>query len=347
MSHQRPFPDVLYDELMRLAGSQHGILLAVSGGADSMALFHGVLALAKRAGMGRVEVAHLNHALRGSESDADAEFVRQACLSAGVPFVVETLAAHVLQADSRGSLEESARTARYDFLQRTAVARNLSRIATAHHQQDQAETLLFSLLRGTGLRGLRGIPDVRLCCEGLHIIRPMLKIERTAVRQYLAESGIDCREDSSNATPEFARNRIRLMLKAMDSGQAGRLESSLLRLSHQASLTTQIMDQVAEKILKSSLLEVTETEVKLDRLPLMNWPEPLVRHALLLLWIRQHWPRQRMNAGQWQRLSDAAITGSPPRWSFPGGVRLNIRRKILHLHVSELETGAHKAAAPV
>jgi len=330
-----PFLNVLHEGLTRLTDGRPGVLLAVSGGADSMALLNGVLALAQKTGIQQLEVAHLNHGLRGAESDEDAEFVREACRTAGVSCVVEALSAQALRADSRGSLEESARTARYDFLQRTALARNLPLIATAHHQQDQAETLLFSLLRGTGLRGLRGIPEIRQCSQGVRIIRPMLRIDRVTVLQYLTTCGVTCREDSSNSTAEFARNRIRLLLRSMEDDQARVFESSLLRLSHQARLTTEIMDQVAETILKASLLEVTATEVKLDRTQLTHWPEPLVRHSLILTWILQGWPRQRMDAVQWQRLSDAAITGRPPRWSFPGGVRLSIRRTVLHLYASE------------
>lgn len=326
-----PFLTDLRHSLTRLGTAEQGILIAVSGGADSMAILHGILKIAEEIDIRRIEVAHLNHGLRGSESDADAELVQYVCTSLGVPLTIESLAAGKLKANSRGSLEESARIARYEFLYRTAASQRLSLIATAHHQQDQVETLLFSLLRGTGLRGLCGIPESRLVSPEIRIIRPLLTISRAIVRHFIDRNGIAYRDDSSNNTAAFARNGIRQLMQAMPVEHSGFLEQRLLRLSQQALLTIRSMDLVAEVILSESLLEATADVVRLDRIRLSDWPEPLMRHALILQWTRQNWPRQQMNTAQWQRMSVAALTGKPRRWSFPDGVELSVHRTLLRL----------------
>ncbi len=334
MNRCQSFTDSLAEGLIRLNPDRQAILLAVSGGADSMAMLHGTVAIAQQLGLTRIEVAHLNHGLRDSESQADAALVAQTCRTAGIEFVLGTIDSAVLKKDSRGSLEESARTARYHFLSRVARQRNLPLIATAHHQQDQVETVLFSLLRGTGLRGLQGIPPTRPDSPGSQIIRPMLMIDRPAIEQYISNQKICYRDDASNESPDFARNRIRILLKALPAEQACVLTSHLLELSGQASQTMAAMKQVACNILNSCVLTATPSDVTFDRKQLQRWPEPLVRHALTEQWIAQNWPRRNMNREHWHRLSAAVTTGVPRRWSFPGGVQMTIRRSILHLEIA-------------
>lgn len=312
------------------------MLIAVSGGADSMALLHGVLRIAGRLENARIEVAHLNHGLRGTESDEDLQLVQDVCGSAEVICNTDSLSPGSLQQDSRGSLEESARAARYAFLHRIALERGLPLIVTAHHQQDQLETILFSLLRGTGLRGLGGIPETRDLSPGVKIVRPMLRIEKETVRKYVASEKIAYREDSSNQTAEFARNRIRLALQSLSGvpghgSELARFTSCLLRLGQQAKSTMQVIDCVSEQILAESLREQSPQKITFDCSQLRRWPEPLIRHALILQWSRQQWPRRAMTTFQWHQLSQAASTGSPRRWSFPDGVRMSRRRDALML----------------
>ncbi len=331
MNERCPFLAQLCEGLSRPKTAGQGLLLAVSGGADSMAMLQGTLSVADTFHFERIVVAHLNHGLRGDESDEDADFVRQVCLHAGVNHISEALPSDLLKHSTRGSLEEVARAARYDFLHRTALSQNLSMVATAHHQQDQTETVLFSLLRGTGFRGLSGIPEVRNLGSKVKIIRPMLRIEKDIVREYIRTNSVAYRDDSSNETAEFTRNRIRLLMKQLPSDQSRVMEAQLLELSKQATATLIAMDHAAEFILRGACQELSAETARLDRRKLLAWPEPLVRHSLILLWTQQHWPRQQMNTAQWQRLSAAAVSGTPRRWSFPGGVRLVIKRSMLVL----------------
>lgn len=178
----------------------HRVGVAVSGGADSTALLHALVEIAPRLGL-YLEVLHLNHGLRGQESDGDEAFVRQLAARLDLPVSVE----RADLGDASGSLEERGRYARCAFFASMRQQNNLDRIATGHTQSDQAETVLFRLLRGTGPQGLRGILPVT--AEGL--IRPLLGVTRAQVETWLRDKGLTWREDSSNRDPRHTRNRLR------------------------------------------------------------------------------------------------------------------------------------------
>ena len=174
--------------------------VAVSGGADSVCLLYALLELAPRRDL-RLSVLHLDHGLRGEESRQDAEFVRALAARLGLPFCLRETAV----AQSPDNLEQAARRARLDFFRETIASGGVERVATGHTRSDQAETVLFRFLRGSGTAGLAGIRPVT--SEG--IVRPLIEVERSEVRRFLLERGIAWREDSTNASLQFARNRIR------------------------------------------------------------------------------------------------------------------------------------------
>lgn len=170
------------------------IICAVSGGADSVAMLFGMYLLKDRMGF-RLSAAHFNHRLRGEESDADEAFVRNFCDRYDIPLAVGS---GEIVSGAKG-LEAAARDARYGFLRSLP-----GKIATAHTADDNAETVLMHILRGSGLKGLGAITPV----SG-NLIRPMLNITRQEVEDFLAEYYLPHREDSSNSTDQFLRNRIR------------------------------------------------------------------------------------------------------------------------------------------
>lgn len=204
------------------------ILCAVSGGRDSMALLHLLTALAEEGGF-RVHAAHFNHHLRPT-ADRDEDFVRRWCGDRGIPLTCGGGDAAAFAKAAGTSLEDGARQLRYRFLEETADQVGAARIATAHHREDNAETVLLHLLRGTGLRGLGGIPPVRG-----RIVRPLLETGRGEIDAYAARHQIPYREDETNADPRFTRNRLRLevmpLLEAVSPGCAGRIAgaAALLR----------------------------------------------------------------------------------------------------------------------
>jgi tRNA(Ile)-lysidine synthase len=173
--------------------------VAVSGGADSVCLLHALVELAPQWDLAFC-VLHLNHGLRGEESDADEQFVGDLAAKLGLRAIVRS----VNLAAAHDNLEQAARQARLEFFREQRAA-GLARIATGHTASDQAETVLFRFLRGSGGAGLAAIRPVTF--EGL--VRPLLQVERADVEQFLRERDIPWREDSSNASLRFARNRIR------------------------------------------------------------------------------------------------------------------------------------------
>ncbi|MBS1853692.1 MAG: tRNA lysidine(34) synthetase TilS [Acidobacteria bacterium] len=185
----------------------NGVAVAVSGGADSVALLR--LLLEARLELGIVlSVAHFNHQLRGAEADADEQFVRALAGRHDLEFHGGRGDVAAYATEKSLSLEAAARALRYDFFRRLLRENSLTQIATAHTLDDQAETVLLRLARGTGTRGLAGIYP-RLAVEQAAIIRPLLSIRRQELEAYLTKLGQDWREDSSNRDLQHARNRVR------------------------------------------------------------------------------------------------------------------------------------------
>lgn len=182
------------------------VLCAVSGGADSMCLLHWLLQGAEAGGYA-VAAAHYNHRLRGAESDRDAAFVRDWCTARGVPCLLGGGDVAGEAACSGQGVEEAGRRLRYAFLRQAAEEAGAQVIATAHTADDNGETLLLHLIRGSGLQGLTGIPPRR----GV-LIRPLLTTSRQEVEAYNAEHGVAWVEDATNADPAYARNFVRLQV---------------------------------------------------------------------------------------------------------------------------------------
>ena len=184
-------------------GEDTSVLCAVSGGLDSMCLLHLLSVWGRMQGV-TVMAAHFNHNLRGAESDGDEAFVRSWCAEHEIPFVSESGDVMGYAAETGQSVEEAARTLRYAFLERQRQALGCAFVLTAHHADDNAETMLLHLLRGTGSRGLAGIPALRD-----RIARPFLSITRAELAAYAEENRVPFVEDSTNAQDDFARNVLR------------------------------------------------------------------------------------------------------------------------------------------
>jgi tRNA(Ile)-lysidine synthase len=180
------------------------VLACVSGGADSIALLTALLEISAAQRELHIEVAHFNHQLRGGESDRDEAFVRERCRLLNVPCHVGTANVKSLARKQKVGTEVAARDARYAYFRELAAQINADRVATAHTANDNLETILFNMARGTGTRGLAGIPPRRG-----DIIRPMLTVTRSEVEELLASRGLAHIEDSSNSTDDYARNAIR------------------------------------------------------------------------------------------------------------------------------------------
>lgn len=179
------------------------VLCAVSGGKDSMYLLEN---LREMSALYRLEIfcAHFNHRIRGEESDRDQKFVEKWCSEHDIPCFIGSADVLTFAEEEKIGVEEAARILRYEFLERTADEIGADRIATAHTADDNAETILFNLARGSGLKGLCGIPPVRG-----RIVRPIMTVTSEEILQYLEENGIPHVEDSTNSQDGYTRNRIR------------------------------------------------------------------------------------------------------------------------------------------
>ncbi|MCC6712176.1 MAG: tRNA lysidine(34) synthetase TilS [Candidatus Dadabacteria bacterium] len=182
------------------------VVVGLSGGADSVCLLYALHGL--KAYRLTLLAAHLNHGIRGKEAARDAEFSRGVAESLGVEFELGEADAPALRKKSRLSLEDAARVLRYEFFENVRKKHGASRIATAHTLDDQAETVLMRLLRGSGTRGLSGIPPV----SGEYIVRPLIETGRAAIESFLKSRRIEWIDDSTNLERDYLRNRIRLDL---------------------------------------------------------------------------------------------------------------------------------------
>jgi len=229
------------------------VLVGVSGGADSVALLAVLRELAERAGaMWRLAAAHLNHGIRAAAA-ADARFVQALCASWQVECIV---GAADVPAESRRtgeSIEAAARRARYAFLADAAERADAQAVAVAHHADDNAETVLHRVLRGTGLAGLAGIP-VERPLGAVRLVRPMLHCRRADIEQFLAARGLSWREDESNRDLDHRRNFLRHdLLPHIREHVNPRAEDALLRLAEQAQAATAFLRTEAEKVLQAAV----------------------------------------------------------------------------------------------
>jgi len=217
------------------------VVAGVSGGADSMAMLHCLVCLAPALRL-TLTVAHLNHGIRGAEAGRDQEFVRRAGAGLGLPFVTETV--RLKTEGEPGNMEELARRARYDFLRRTAAQVRAHKIAVGHTLNDQAETVLLRVFRGSGPDGLAAIHPV---VDNL-VIRPLLECTRNQVVRYLDESGIDFLTDSTNRLLAYRRNRVRHeLVPYLEANFNPRVVESLARTAALSREAAEFLDQESRR----------------------------------------------------------------------------------------------------
>ena len=294
-------------------------LLGVSGGADSTALL--VLLAGEGAPAGiRPEAVHINHGLRGAESDGDEAFVREMCERFHVPL-------HVYHPDLHGKKDENtARDARYQCFRECMAESGTEYLILAHHADDLAETFMMRLLRGAGPEGL-GCMKAADEQDGIRILRPMLGIRRKEIREALQQSGIPWREDSSNSSAAYLRNSMRMklmpLLEEMNAGAAGRIAQTARQIAAENSL----LAGQAERFLK-----MYAGNRWLDYRALAEEP-PAMQRRILRRWWRDNAPRMaehELNAEQTECLAALAM-GNTGKINLPGGLHAEKGKQALHL----------------
>ena len=235
----RAFTDALYDCGLPYIGCH--LLIAFSGGADSTALLHMAHTLSEAQRMPfAVSAVHVHHGIRDAEADRDADFCRTFCETYGIPFTLYRCDVPALAKCSGRSLEEEAREQRYAFFSRHLDAHpDITHLLTAHHADDQAETVLFRLLRGTSPAGLSGIPTIRDFAAGQHsipLIRPLLGLSKDKLLAYCREHGLSYVTDSTNLSTDCTRNLLRRVLLPAAKEVNPAFSAALQRLSSDAAL---------------------------------------------------------------------------------------------------------------
>jgi tRNA(Ile)-lysidine synthase len=301
------------------------VVVAVSGGADSVALLR-ILARLRRP-EAQLSVAHFHHGLRGAAADADEQFVARLADSLKLGYraggVADGLAGGVV--DRGDGLEAAARQARYAFLTQAAEQLGARYLALAHTADDQAETILHRVLRGTGPAGLAGMPRVRPLSRAVSLVRPLLAIGRQELRDYLYAVGQDWREDATNAQTDATRNWIRHeMLPAVAERVNPGVVDALVRLGRLAGEMQSLLDPLAEQLLERGTARSPGGGFACQLDDLAGQPRYLVREALKLAWRREGWPEQAMGLAEWEALAELAQGAGPPggqQRDFPGGIR--------------------------
>lgn len=228
-------------------------LLAVSGGMDSLVLLHLYHALKLD-----FAVAHCNFQLRGSESDLDEELVINFCKNNNIPYFIERFDTMQFVENRKTSIQIAARELRYSWFKQICIDHDYQFIATAHHLDDQAETFLINFTRGTGIDGLVGIPE-----KNENIFRPLLNFSREQILNYATENGVEWREDQSNATTKYLRNKMRhLVLPVLKEENTEFLKSFQNTLNHLKQ--TQFLANDAVTFFEKECVQINEDQLEIN-----------------------------------------------------------------------------------
>lgn len=346
------------------------MVVAVSGGADSIALLRGLHFLWEervharkwatdetgQLGPAQLIVAHYNHQLRGDASDGDEHFVRSLSESLGLPFVVERFEEGSSEKDDLAAgatarvSEQALREARYQFLSRIAHRLGARYVVTAHHADDQVETVLHQIFRGSGLAGLTGMAPFRDLGTDVVLARPLLQTRQKILYQALGEIGQTWREDGSNGLDHWQRNWLRNQLLPQIRDRYPGADEAILRLARIQKDTHQFLQWRAKAFVRTHCQRIKHgwiirhprvsalpygsnqmqassarlsgeqaVDAEVFRSPNVEISRPMIQEALVQIWDAALWPRGMMGFREWSSLI-ALIEGEVASINLPGGV---------------------------
>ena len=241
------------------------ILCAVSGGPDSVVMLHALKEINEiQQADWKIHVAHINHGLRGKEGAEDQDFARGLAEKLGMPFHTTTVNVKKIREKKKQSTEEAGRNVRHQWLHETAMKIKAQKIALAHNLDDQSETILHRILRGTGLRGLKGMSPIRLISRkhDLFLVRPMLEVERFEIEAFLNERNLPSKTDMTNLDTTFTRNKIRhKLLPSLEEDFNHRVKMALVKLGQTASSFYLLLREIAHEVYENTKMLSGEDEV--------------------------------------------------------------------------------------
>jgi tRNA(Ile)-lysidine synthase len=310
------------------------VVLGVSGGADSVAMLRAMAALKERhGGRGGLYVGHLNHGLRGSAADADEGWLRLLCERLNLTLAAEKMDVSAIAAEQGDGWEAAARSARYTFLQALAERSGARFVATAHTANDQVETVLHRIIRGTGIEGLAGMAKARALTPGVALVRPMVELKRQDVLDYLAAIGQEYRTDMTNQDTRWTRNRLRHeLLPHLRDRYNPQVDAAVMRLASQAGEVQQVVAGLAAR-LAERCVDAKLPRIQVDCEVLEGQPVIVVREVFKFAWRQAGWPEQSMGFEEWQQLAFLAAERDPRTVNLPGSIRAKRDGQLIVLEV--------------
>jgi len=308
-----------------LVSSQQKLLVAVSGGPDSVCLLYILVGLQDELDI-KLHVAHLDHQLRGAESEADARYVADLAHRLGIPASIEQRDVAAYQAQQRISLEEAGREVRYTFLSQVARSIGADRVAAGHTLDDHIETILMHLIRGTGTRGLRGLQPSfvwQFSGNSLTVIRPLLLVSREETAGYCRRHQLVPRIDATNLSLSQLRNRIRRELLPRLQSYNPQVTEALLRVGRIAADDLAFIDKEIAK-LWDKIVQEQENTIILDKEGLLELPSALKRHLLRASIEKLLGNLKDIEMRHVEEIMDALTKPAGKRLNLPGGLVFSI-----------------------
>ncbi|MDP2980852.1 MAG: tRNA lysidine(34) synthetase TilS [Candidatus Omnitrophota bacterium] len=309
------------------------ILVGVSGGPDSVTLLHVLDSLKKEYSL-NILIAHLDHKFRGEESADDRKFCEELAKKYNLEIIWEEIDVPKIAEEKKISPEEAARFERYDFFKRIAKERGMDKIAVGHTRDDQAETVLMRIIRGAGMKGLGGISPVK-DMQGNKIIRPLIEISRKEVEDFISESGLKFRKDSSNEKSIYTRNKIRLeLIPLLEKEFNSNIKEVLANMAENLQVENDFLSRYSRRKFKS-VSKIKREEILIDIKKFKKQPEAVRKRILRAALEELKGDLRRLTYQHWKEIEE--LIDSRPVNSIvdlPAGIiitkdRINITLKLI------------------
>lgn len=312
------------------------IIVAVSGGPDSVALLKSLHSINSTKNLHlNLFIAHLNHQLRGRHSEEDAQFVENLSKDLSLPFILKSVNIQKIAEQTKRSIEEAARIERYTFFRELAQGYNASAVAVGHTADDNIETFLHRIIRGTGTPGLGGIPIQRplVTDSTIQLVRPLLFVWRKEIIEYLKKEQLNYRTDASNYEPRYLRNKIRLeLIPLLENQYNPNIKPLLAQLCHILNINNEYLISETKKILKESTVEERDDLYTINSHFLTTQPKILQHLAFREILIRMQIPLKEVTYEHYTKISDEITRKGKGRYfQLPGKVCLWHEHGLLHL----------------
>jgi tRNA(Ile)-lysidine synthase len=308
------------------AGGKRVVVVGVSGGPDSVCLVHVLNQMKKSIGV-RLHIAHLNHMLRGASSDEDARYVEKLGRSLKIPVTAEARDVDAYRKEHKLSLEEAARDVRYDFFARTAKSVGAECVALGHTEDDQVETVLMHLVRGSGLGGLRGmlpITDMYPCGRGkLRVIRPLLEVTKKETEDYCSAYNLRPRMDFTNSSLDYTRNRFRHELVPMLREANSNVGAAIRRMTHSVADDLSFIEGEVEKVWNDAVC-VNPIGITVNTASVLALHPALQSHLLRRIMTEALGDLMDIEAVHIERMMEALRKPAGRRISLPRGLKFYV-----------------------